>query len=463
MDGVVVGKPSSTSRSGMMDGVAVGKPSSTSRSGMMNGVVVGKPGSPSRSGLSSGEPSAPLSATSHSGTMRAVQPAKAPVADPELAYGRGMMLDDNPFSDAFTGQDGPVLELANANSVEPPAPPAEEPVPEVEEPPQQVRARVIAEIAKYGPRPTSPLQQPLYWFRVMNRKRVLTEELAALSAQRKRADDQAQEALASLGEALLALRESSELAALEKQFAAVQDAEDRVGHAAAAGQKRRAGVAHDLARLKNDLTRAEGKAAPLREREAQLAEHIESLKTMVRLADVHSRKADAELEALRAKGGGDPERWAAVAAEREARLGEFQTLGVQLAPLEDELEQVRSTLAEHLRTISSIQEERRSAATALERAQQNQRVSVGSARGARVSALISLANASLKLGLHEFVPDYSEAVVEADERAEKARHVEELARAAANSYDHIAYARGFAMLLGSSVLLFLSLAIAILF
>jgi chromosome segregation ATPase len=291
---------------------------------------------------------------------------------------------------------------------------------------------------------------------------VLSVELSALSAQRKRADDQAQEALVGLGEALLALRESAELAALAKQFAAVEDAEHRVDHAAATAQKRHADSTQELARLKGDLARAEAKAAPLREREARLAAQIEELKNAARRAEMLSRKADAELEAARTKGV-DVERWGAMVAERDARLGEFQSLGVQLRPLEDDLGEVRRELAVHLRAIASIQDELRAAATALERAQQNQRVTVGSARGARQEALASLANASLRLGLHALVPDYSDAAVEAAERAENKRQLEELHRAAVNSYDQVAYQRGFAMLLGSSVLLFLSLAIAILF
>ena len=61
------------------------------------------------------------------------------------------------------------------------------------------------------------------------------------------------------------------------------------------------------------------------------------------------------------------------------------------------------------------------------------------------------------------MPDYSEAVVASAEHAEKQRQLEELQRAAVYSYDAVAYTRGFNMLLGSSLLLFVSLALAILF
>jgi len=465
MSAVDPARSAANARSSTAGGAPPGRASATSRSGTMNQVVPGKPPGAPRAGTLGGENAArPPGMSSRSGTMRAANPARAAAApDPALAYGRGMMLDDNPFNDAFAGgQDAPALEL-EADAVAAPQVEEASPLPSAPPPPQEVRARAIVDIAKYGPPPTSPLQQPMYWFHVMTRKRVLSEELAALSAQRKRTDDQAQEALAALGEALLALRGSPELAALDRQFAAVEDAEHRVGHAAAEGQKRRQGVNQELTRLKGELARAEAKAAPLRERETQLAARSEELKANARRAETLTRKAEAELEAARAKGAVEPERWTVMVAERDARLGEFQTLGIELQPIEDDLAEARRTLAVHTRAINGIQDEMRSAVGVFERAEQTQRVTVGSARGARLQALISLANASLKLGLHELVPDYAEAVSEAAERAEKQRQLEELQRAAVNSYDSAAYTRGFNMLLGSSLLLFLSLALAILF
>ena len=245
-------------RAGTLGGAPAGRASATSRSGMMSQVAAGKPAPVQRSGTLGGENAARPGAPARSGTLHALSPAPATGAhDQAASYGRGMMLDDNPFNDAFAGgQNAPALELetdGTAPAVEESVPPPEPPP--VEQTPEQSRSRAIVDIAKYGPRPTSPLQQPLYWFRVMSRKRVLSEELVALSAQRKRADDQAQEALVALAEALLALRGSPELAALDKQFAAVEDAEHRVGHAAKEGQKRRQDVNQELTRLKADSSR----------------------------------------------------------------------------------------------------------------------------------------------------------------------------------------------------------------
>jgi len=469
------GKASATSRSGQLPAAGdPGRPSATSRTSRTGlapasrtptllgpGIGPGKASATSRSGQL---PAAAAGSNARSGTMRAVRTASAPLEAPDpstLTYGRGMMLDDNPFNDAFSGSaaGAPSLELANDAQQEPEQ---ESAPPPPEESPAQKRARAIVQLAGYGAAPTRVLEQPLYWYRVMNRKRALSVELVSLSIQRKRADDQAQEALAKLGEELSVLSEQPELAALAKLFAAVEDAEDQIGQVAAESQKRHKGMSKDLARLGQDLKRLEAKAAPLRQREAEIAARVDELKAQARRADTLRRKADAELEALRAKGG-DVERWGALTTERDARLGEFQTLGIQLGPLEDDLGGVRRELAQYTRNIASAQDEKRTASGVLERAQHHHRISAGSARGARQQALISLASAALKLGLHEVLPEWAQAATEAAERVEKKRQQEELQRAAVQAYDHEAYRRGFAMLMGSVGLLFVSLAIAVLF
>lgn len=408
-------------------------------------------------------PKAATGATARSGTMRAVQPAAAQPAQPDpsaITYGRGMLLDDDPFNQAFgSGNAAPALELDE------PEPTAPEPQPQAAPEPTAVRrARAIANIARYGPRPTRIIQQPLYWFRVMNRKRALSEELAALSAQRKRADDQAGEAMVQLGEALLSLRHIPELAPLAKQLAAIVDAERRVGHVAAQADRRRDGMAQELARFTAELEREEAQAAPLRAREAKLAARLEQLKARAAHADLLRRKADAELEAMqRNRGGGDVERWGALVAERDARLGEFQSLGIEARPIEDDLAEVQRDLSVRMRKIAGFQEQRRAAATALDRTQQNQRVSVGSAQGARREALLSLANGAVKAGLHELVPEHADAVERTAQDAAKKRRHEDIQRAALNSYDAEAYARGFMLLLGGSVSFLLVLLIAVFF
>jgi hypothetical protein len=376
-----------------------------------------------------------------------------------MPHGRGMMLGEDPFNSAFNGSNDQKIELEETESEEeaqPEAPP--EPV----ETPEQLRARQIVELASYGPQPKNIVAEPAYWVKVMLRKRTLETELLTLAAQRKRADDGATEALCAMGQALAAIGQDERLAKLRKQLAAVAEADNRIGHVEAVGEKRKQGMNQELARLDRDLASLEQKAAPVRKREAELAAEIERLEAALKRAEQLRRKAESELEALKRKGG-DVETWGALKAEHDTRHGEVQSLGIQLRPLQDDLALARKELAQHSRAIGVVQSEKQAAATQLERAEHTQRVTTGSARGAMQQALVSLANGAFKLELEPLVAKQAMAVVEARERAQQKRASEELLRTATLSYNHAAYTRGMQILLGGSGLFLFSLILMILF
>lgn len=382
--------------------------------------------------------------------------------DPAMPYGRGAMLDDNPFNVAFSSGAAaqPALELVNVN--EPIAPPQPAAPPPPKESAPQKRARTIREIAQYGSPPEKLYGAPAYWVRIVLRKRLLMEQLAALSAQRKRADDAANEQLAKLGEALYALREDAQVADLSRQIAAVKEAEARAGKVEAESQKRKQELQRTLAKLDRDLGRREKHVAPLRAKESDLGAKLDEMKTRARKLDAQRKKLETELEAVRAKGG-NPERFGALQNERDARHGELQNLGIEMQPLEDDLAALQREIAKHARAIGALQEQRQTANTQLQRAEQTHQVSFGTAKGARLAALLSLANAGMKIGLGELVPDCEKAADDAAEQAEEKRALEEIHRAAADSYDHKAFSQGLTILLGGSVALFLLLAVIVLF
>jgi hypothetical protein len=385
------------------------------------------------------------------------------VDDPALAavpYGRGVMLDDDPLNSQFgAGANAAVLELDHrADEESAPSTP-----PEPTETPEQQRARQIVELAQYGAAPANVIQEPGYWVRVMLRKRTLENELLSLAAQRKRADDGTNEALSAMGQALRALGEDERLAKLRKLLSAVAEADTRIGAAEAQGEKKKQGAHQEMARLDRDLGKLEQKAAPLRAKEAKMIAELEQVEAAIKRAEMLRKKAEADLEALQKKGGGDVETWGALKAEHDARLGEVQSLGIQMRPLQDDLAVVRKNLAQQMRAIEVVQSEKQTAATSLERAQQSHRLATGSARGALQQALSSLANAAFKANLESLVPDEAAAVAEARERQQEKRNSEELLRAAAGSYDHAAYSRGMMILCGGTGLFFLALVIAILF
>jgi hypothetical protein len=417
--------------------------------------------SPARSGVSSTRNPA-VGASARGQASAASLPDLPDLEDPAaMPYGRGMMLGDDPFNKAFNGNDNAEkLELVE-NEAEP-EPEAELP-PEPVETAEQQRARQIAELAEYGPQPKNIVAEPAYWVKVMLRKRVLEVELLTLAAQRKRADDGATEALCAMGQALAAIGEDERLVKLRKQLAAVAEADTRIGTLEAAGEKKKQDVSQELARLDRDLARLEQKASPARAREAALSSEIEKIEAGLKRAELLRRKAETELEALQRKGGGDVETWGALKAEHDSRHGEVQSLGIQMRPLQDDLALARKEVAQHLRAIGVVQSEKQTAASALERAQQNHRMTSGSARGALQQALVSVANAAFKLGLEPLVATQAMAVVEARERAQQKRATEELLRAATTSYNHAAFQRGMMLLLGSSGLFLFTLVVAILF
>jgi hypothetical protein len=413
---------------------------------------------------------APRAAAKAAGQTAARAAPAHPNVDTAVSYGRGVMLGDDPFNASF-GSHGelPALEVEGREDPPPDAPPSAAPPaessspPPPEESPAERRAREIHEIAGYGPPPLKPLGAPMYCVRVVLRKRVLAETLVTLSAQRKRSDDQAQSALAELGEALFALRGDARLAPVGKLLKALAGADARVGDMRAQDQKRQQSNEQEMARIDRELAACERDAGPLRDAEARAEAEIEALKAEMQRVDQQRKKTEAELEALlRAKPPVDPARVAAARAERDARHGELQTLGIRLRPLEEDLGAARRELAKHMRAIAVLQSEKQTSMAALERAQQNHRVSYGSAKDGRTQALIALANTGLKHGLGELVPDAERSAYEAAARAQHKRAEEELHRAAVASFDEKAYARGLMMLLGGSGLVFLTLALLIL-
>ena len=382
--------------------------------------------------------------------------------DPSTLYGRGMVLDDDPFNTAFgSGAQAPALELDAADEQ-----PEEEIelAPQVTESPEQTRRRELEEIAQYGPRPANILGAPAYWIKVMLRRRALDLELLTVAAQRKRAEDAAAEAMVALGEAVFAHRDDERLIKLRKVLSAIGEAEGRLGHVDAAGQKRKQQTSSELSRLEREVARFEQQAAPLREREAELAAQLAEIEGRRQQAEMLRRKAESEVEALMRKGtAADPARLSALRAERDVRHGDVQTLGVEMLPVQDDLGLVRKDLGKILRQLAVVQSEKQTSITVMDRAAGHDRVSRGHAQSARQQALVALANAAGKHKLLALVPDEAEAARDAKARSDEKKAFEELHRAAAESYDRDGYQHGMLILLGGSGLLLLSFVLAILF
>jgi hypothetical protein len=397
--------------------------------------------------------------------QRATTPAKV-MTDPNAMSGRGLVLGDDPLAEGYgEGQHGSldVEEDADPRRRVKAAPSADSQPPPRELTAEEKRALEVEQLARYGKPPAQLIGTMAYWVRVTLRKRELDAELLSLSAQRKRTDDVARDAVSKLGEALHGKRKDPRLATLAKQMQAVSSAEAAIGNVEKAGQKKKQNIQNERAQLDEQIRAAESDASPLRIKEAALVDRVETIKLRAKQADAKRKKMEQDLEAARKKPSTDVETMEWLKAERDAAHGEVQTLGIELRPLEDDLSVVRRDLAVHLRKLSALQQEQQAAATMLERAQQNHRVSSGSAHGERRDALSALAQMAMESGLAAVAQAELAAVNEASERRARKRAEEELLRAATLSFDDEAYKKGFMLLAGGIGALFLSLILVVIF
>jgi len=391
------------------------------------------------------------------------KPAAQPMVDPGVAQSHGMVLGDDPLNESY-GQGGQALDIEESAD-----PRRRHAVNRADSPPpreltaDEKRTIEVERLASYGKPPAQLLGTMSYWVRVTLRKRELDAELLSLSAQRKRTDDAAREAVAKLGEALHAKRKDPRLTTLAKQMQAVSSAEAAIGNVEKAGAQRKQNIQNEREHLDDGIRNAEAEASPLRVREAGLLERVDSLKARAKQADAKRKRCEQELEAARKKPTVDAEMLERFKAERDAAHGEVQTLGIEIRPLEDDLSVVRRDLAVHLRKIAALQQEQQAASTALERAQQKHRVSSGSAHGERRDALSALAQMAMESGLAAIAQSELQAVNEAAERRDRKRAEEDLYRAATGSFDETAYKQGMMLLVGGTGALLLSLVLVVIF
>jgi hypothetical protein len=404
-------------------------------------------------------------------TVQGVGASQVAAADPTAgmhAAGGLKMLDGDPLNSNFDAS-APALELAvdNARATPEPAERESEKRKKVEkrkESPAELRARQVRELADYGSAPQKIWQAIPYCVRVTMRKKELEQQLAALSAQRKRAEDGAQEALGKMGHALYALRHDPRMRPLAPKLKVIAQSASTIGETEALGEQRQKTMKKELAGVARELEKEEGLAKPLREQDARLGAQLDDMKGRVQQAQLVVKKLEGDLDAVRSgKLKVDAERFGVMQAERDARHGELQTLGVQMRPLEEELAAVRGKLQKHLRAIATLQGEAAQTESAMQRAEHQLRVSSGSAQSNYRDALISLAKEALEQNLAGLAPEHAGAAADGVIAADKKRKEEDLYRAATLSYDEGMYKKGVVILLGGSAAFFLSFAIMVLF
>jgi hypothetical protein len=174
------------------------------------------------------------------------------------------------------------------------------------------------------------------------------------------------------------------------------------------------------------------------------------------------RKGDAELKAL--KVNTDAQSLAQIArleAERGQHYGDMQSLNLELFPLQEDLAALRSTLSQHLAQLQRLEERKARMLGTIERDHGRERIASGGLYAQYREALRSLASAAIKADLAKLAPAEEQAALEAANRLTTHRESEDLMRAAVSCYDAETYERGWKLLAGGAIALFLLFALLI--
>lgn len=219
------------------------------------------------------------------------------------------------------------------------APPPKPPKPEDTIRPADVRA-----LAAYPEPPGNPLAALLYVLTVFPRRRELQAKTVELAARLSVATRKADQALAELGEALLARRDALEAAGLAGVLRMVTN--ELGEHDAKSVGLRAARERVDKAREEAATSRAEAEAvaAPLKDREAKLRAEADALMHERRRADAALQRVEIELRNL----GGDPASRAPLEPALQARRAEAEISRTASDQKNAELDAVRKRLTEAL-------------------------------------------------------------------------------------------------------------------
>jgi hypothetical protein len=169
----------------------------------------------------------------------------------------GMLELDGRFSDAMA--QGPALEMASLQpkrAEETPvraAPAVPALSPEVPRSPAPPRARRVQDLARYGQAPPRLLGAIPYFLRVYSRRRVLEDQLSALTQQRKRLELASDDGLIQLGQALYGKRNDPQLRPVTAQLRLVSETVQEVGARAAAVKRTEQEHKDELASVEREL------------------------------------------------------------------------------------------------------------------------------------------------------------------------------------------------------------------
>lgn len=330
--------------------------------------------------------------------------------------------------------------------------------------PEAIRQRTAENLADYGPVPEKLWQAMAYYVRVMLRKRELSVELMELSGRRKAAAGRTADAYAQLGQSLYAHRQDPSLQALSRNFRAIAQSEDKIGDVVHRGQHKKGQLQHELSKLEVEVQALDRVLEPKRKQEATLMAQLEDLQAQARGPEATLRKIAAEVEQIRAgKKTMDPQRRDQLVVERDGARAALKSLKAKMAPLQQQLMPLTEELDRRTAELEKLEAERDTMQGTLGRATEHQRVSAGTAKASHRDALVLLAKAALEAGLGRAFPELAHAAQSAEAHEQERRREEEIHRLAVECYDEPMFQRGFQMLMGGSIAIFLFFTLLVIF
>ncbi|HJL20271.1 MAG TPA: hypothetical protein RMH99_31680 [Sandaracinaceae bacterium LLY-WYZ-13_1] len=358
---------------------------------------------------------------------------------------------DLPVPDLPPSPSGPSSSAPVSRSFAPPREPSEAAGPH--EPAPLPQAEVDA-LADYGPAPGSILGALPYAVLVFTRRRAVSRALADLRRLHRTAEEDAGEALVTLGRALHQRGDASELAPFRELLRAADEQGRVAGEKTQEWEQSRQVAETQRDSLQKKIEQAEQAAGPYRDRETKLATQMDVRETDLRRAKAKLQRVQIELRNLTASATPDPGRRQVLEAERDARKADVDKAQGRVDELAPQLAAARRELAVMLEAINDLEKQRRAVDQARDRTEKLHLSTAGEAEARYHDAVRELAEQALSRGVAEPVaPAETKAarmmITARDARAREIR----LHEAALSAYDAPAFQKGAAIIAGAALVI----------
>ena len=431
--------------------------------------------------MSTDDPLAPpADAAGWSGLAPPEEPQRRPgdPPPPEPAAPLGAQTLGDPFMDLGEGM--PDLELADVDdklplpSLPPPSGPGR-----VAGAPQYAAAGATAPhldagdeaealtLADYGEPPASFVTWVPYALLVTARRSALKKAMASLARLEAVAVQDAEDAMCALGKALHA---HADRGRLEPLAVLLQDCDEAEGVAAGRSeqwaQSREAAEAQRSS-LTQKLEHAQRAALPYRDRETKLATQMETRASDLRRAEAKRSRVQIEIRNLRqaaerTEAPLDEAKLGLLDAELEAREADVATARGHVDELTPKLATARKELASMLSEANEIQKQRRAVDVAQDRTEKLHLSTTGDAEKAYRQATHALASAAVERDLAaDLAPGPARTAALMTRTLESRGRELELHRLALRVYDKAAYQKGWALIVGVTVVVLVMLAVMV--